>query len=50
MIGGGAGAAVGAATGGTTGAIVSGAGRRHTVVGPETRLQFRLAAPVRIGR
>jgi len=50
MIGGGTGAAVGAATGGTTGAMVSGAGRRHTAVGPETRLQFRLAAPVRIGR
>jgi hypothetical protein len=50
MVGGGAGAAAGAVTGGTTGAIVSGAGRRHTAVGPETRLQFRLAAPVRIGR
>src|SRR5262249_28749605 len=48
MIGGGAGAAVGAATGGTTGAMVSGSGRRNTAVGPETRLQFRLAAPVRI--
>jgi hypothetical protein len=50
MIGGGTGAAVGAATGGTTGAIVSGSGRRNTAVGPETRLQFRLAAPVRIRR
>lgn len=50
MIGGGAGAAVGAATGGTTGAVVSGSSRRNTAVGPETRLQFRLAAPVRIGR
>ena len=50
LIGGGTGAAVGAATGGTTGAIVSGSGRRNTAVGPETRLQFRLAAPVRIRR
>lgn len=50
MVGGGAGAAAGAVTGGTTGAIVSGAGRRHTAVGPETRLQFHLAAPLRIGR
>ena len=50
LIGGGTGAAVGAATGGTTGAIVSGSTRKNTTVGPETRLQFRLAAPVRIRR
>jgi hypothetical protein len=50
LIGGGAGAAIGAATGGTKGAIVSGSTRRNTAVGPETRLQFRLAAPVRVRR
>src|SRR5262245_24539534 len=50
LIGGGTGAAVEAATGGTTVAVVSGSGRRNTAVGPETRLQFRLAAPVRIRR
>ncbi len=49
LMGGGAGAAVGAATGGTTGAI-AGSGRRQAGVGPESRLRFRLAAPVRVRR
>jgi hypothetical protein len=48
LLGGGTGAAIGATAGGTTGAVVAGSGKTHLSVPAETRLQFRLDAPVRI--
>ena len=48
LLGGGTGAVGGAIAGGTTGAVVAGSGKTHLSVPAETRLQFRLEAPVRI--
>jgi hypothetical protein len=48
LLGGGTGAVGGAIAGGTTGAVVAGSGKTYLSVPAETRLQFRLEAPVRI--
>jgi hypothetical protein len=50
IFGGGTGAAIGGVAGGTTGGIVAGSGKTHLNVPAETRLHFRLDAPVRIER
>jgi hypothetical protein len=48
IAGGGEGAAIGAVVGGITGTAISASGEEHLSLPAETRLQFRLAAPVRI--
>jgi hypothetical protein len=48
IFGGGTGAAIGAATGGATGAIMSGSGKEHLLIAPETPMQFQLTAPVQV--
>jgi len=48
IAGGGTGAAIGAAAGAATGAIVSSQGTEHLKIPAETRLQFQLAAAVKV--
>ena len=48
IAGGGEGAAIGAAIGGVTGAAVASGGEEHLTLPAETRLQFQLAAAVKI--
>lgn len=48
IFGGGSGAAIGAVAGGATGAAVAGSGKTRLNIPAETRLQFRLDAPLRI--
>ncbi len=48
IAGGGTGAAIGALAGGAGGAIISAAGEQHLKVPPETRLEFKLEADLKI--
>jgi hypothetical protein len=48
IAGGGEGAAIGAAIGGVTGAAVASSGEEHLKLPAETRLQFQLAAAVKV--
>jgi hypothetical protein len=48
IAGGGTGAAIGAAAGAATGAIVSASGEQHLKIPPETRLEFKLEAALKV--